>query len=320
MPTPASVAELSQRLIEDRVDVVVAVGGGAVMDAAKAAAALAAGEIRPDAKDVLSSCAVRMNRAPRALVVAVPTTPGTGAEVTPFATVWDYEGGRKLSVCGPAVRPAAAVLDPELLGGLPVRVLVGAALDSIAQGAEAAWSRRATQRSTELGMKAVSAVGNGLAELAAGTLISVRLLELQWAGHLSGQALSLTPTTSVHAVSYALTLRHGLAHGHACGVAFGRIADFNAGVTAADCAHPWGAARTRRVLGDVAAALGFAPYTMAAQLDRLLVQAGMECLDDLRIDPVAVAAEAEAYPRCHDNPRRFDGRLADLLAPRTAGC
>lgn len=319
VPTPDSVAELSGRLIDHRVDVVVAVGGGAVLDAAKAAAVLAAEPVRPAPATVLGACDKPHDQAVPIRVVAVPTTPGTGAEVTPFATVWDHAEGRKLSLAGQAVRPAAAILDPGLLAGLPLRVLAGGALDSIAQGAESAWSCRATELSTELGLRAVREAGGCLDRLRARRTDPEVLLRLQRAGHLSGQAMAEAQTTSVHAVSYPLTLRHGLAHGHACGVVFGRLADFNCGVTAKDCADSRGVARVRDVLDRIAAALDCGPGGLTARLDRFLTEVGLRPLDELGIDPAAVAAEAESYPRCHDNPRRFDERLADLLADRAGG-
>ena len=313
VPTPDSVAELANRLAEDEVDLVVAVGGGSLLDAGKAAAVLAAEPGDADASRVVAACAETHDHAVKVRVVAVPSTPGTGAEVTPFSTIWDQGEGRKLSLAGRAVRPAAAILDPSLVVGLPLPVLAGGALDSVAQGTEAAWSRLGNERSTLLGLRAVREAAGCLDQLSTRRDDRDVLLRLQRAGHLSGQAIAETPTTSVHAVSYVLTLRHGLAHGHACGTVLGRVADFNAGVTDDDCTDVRGAARVRHVLHQVAAALGCAAGGIAGRLDRFLDEVELERLDALAIDPAVVAAEAETYPRCHDNPRRFDGRLADVL-------
>jgi|SRR5919108_5444385 alcohol dehydrogenase class IV len=312
-PTPASVAELARSLREHRLDMVVAVGGGAVVDAAKAAAVLS-GRAGLDAGATIAACAERQDGPPGAVVVAVPTTAGTGAEATPFATIWDFAGGRKLSLAGRALLPYAAVLDPGLLEGLPLRVLAGGILDTIAQGAEAAWSKRSTVRSTALGLRAVREAGARLDLVAEGPLELDDLAALQLAGHRSGQAIAIANTTACHAVSYALTLRYGLAHGHACGVAFGRLADFNAGVTPATCTDPRGAGRVRATVGRIADALGTVPGRVAPRLDEFLAAVDLPRLADLDVDYARVAADAASYPRCHDNPASFDGRLAEILA------
>ena len=149
MPTPESVARLAGEAQAHHADVVVAVGGGSVLDGAKAAAVVSTATAVTPAL-VREYCAA----APPDLglpVITVPTTPGTGAEATPFATIWDCDQGRKLSLRGAAVRPVAAILDPELLVSLPTAQLMSSVLDTMAQGLEAAWSIRSDSRSEALG-------------------------------------------------------------------------------------------------------------------------------------------------------------------------
>lgn len=311
-PTPTSVAALARDLHTDGIEVIVAIGGGAVLDAAKAAGALL-DRADLDSDSVRAACAQPLDAALPRRVIAVPTSAGTGAEVTPFATIWDYDSGRKLSLTGLACVPRAAVLDPCLLDRLPVPMLAGGALDTIAQGAEAAWSTHSTERSKELGLRAVRSATALLDRIAAGQLDLDDLMALQLAGHWSGQAIALANTTACHALSYPLTLRYGIAHGHACGLTFGRLADFNAGVTARDCADPRGADTVRQTLRLIADALSSEPGAIAARLDRFLGEVGLARLAELDIDWATVAADAMSYPRSHNNARRFGGRLTEIL-------
>ncbi len=327
--TPESVLHLTRQLQATASHLVIAIGGGMVMDTAKAAAALV---LRPDLTTavVRAACAdgAEPVAAPAVPVLAIPTTAGTGAEVTPNATLWDRRNGRKLSLRGLGVAPRAAILDPELLAGLPVRQLACGALDSMCQGAEAAWSVRSTPQSVSRGLAAVAMAAAALSRLPAGRgnapphLSLADRLEFALAGNLSGQAIADTPTSSCHAVSYPLTLRHGIPHGLACGLSLGRMLRYNAGVDPATVVDPRGDDQVRTVLAGIAEAIGVSgPELAEPWLDATLARFGLPQLADLPIDPDAVAADALSYPRCLDNPRSLDQHgLASLLAePAWAG-
>ncbi|MEV4342293.1 phosphonoacetaldehyde reductase [Streptomyces sp. NPDC049590] len=318
--TPESVARLARQLHAMRADAVVAIGGGTVIDAAKAAAALAHGG-PPDADQVRRACAAGPASAGLAVpsrVVAVPTTAGTGAEATPFATLWDTRHERKLSLSGPAVRPCAAVLDPELLVGLSRRDLATGVLDALCQGAEASWSVRSTAESIRWGTSAVTLVAQVVDQVRDGTLDHAARGRLQRAAHHSGRAIALAQTSSCHAISYPLTLRHGLAHGHACGVTLGRLLRYNHAVLPDDCADPRGTGQVRRVIDGLASPLGGTPARAAARVERFITACGLATYDELAVDHRRVAAEAVTYPRCHDNPRQLNRQsLGRLLGERS---
>ena len=301
---PAGVAALARQLRECRADAVVAVGGGSVLDAAKAAAALS-GVTDVEAQTVIAACTGDFQPpSARTRLVAVPTTPGTGAEVTPFATIWQPERNRKLSLSGQELVPAGAILDPDLLRSLSATQLCAGVLDTLCQGAEAAWSIRATAESTSYGLAAVALVGSMLEPLDPEQPGDAALLTLQLAGNLSGHAIALAPTSSCHALSYPLTLRAGLAHGYACGVTFGRMLRYNADVKEADCADPRGAARVRDVVDRIVAALGAAdPADAEKRVDAFLGRNMLATLDEIPYRPDLLAREALAYPRSADNPR-----------------
>ncbi|MEW9553282.1 iron-containing alcohol dehydrogenase [Nonomuraea sp. NPDC050783] len=312
MPTPASVAELARAVREHRAEVVVAAGGGSVMDAAKAAAALAT---EPEISPELVARACRGGTPGEGLpVVALPSTPGTGAESTPFATVWDVEKGRKLSLRGEPVRPAAAILDPDLLIGLPPAQLAGSMLDTLAQGVEAAWSTRADARAEALGAAAWSRLA-GLLDRPPTTPSAGERDALLVAGHLSGRAIARAGTTLCHALSYPLTLRYGLGHGHACGITLARVTRFNAAVRADDCADARGPGRVRQAIAAVAAAAGAADAgTLARRVEAFLGRADLPGVPDLGRDAHWIARQALGYDRAGNNPRHLDvPTLARLL-------
>jgi alcohol dehydrogenase class IV len=277
--------------------VIVAAGGGSVMDAAKAA----------------SARLEREGHGGRG-IVAIPTTPGTGAEVTPFATVWDGQSGRKHSEDGPGALPVCAVVDPELSVSLPPDVLASSVLDTIVQGTEAAWSTRSTPASIALGLSAVALAATNLEgclkrprDIGCRTALSI-------AGLHGGQAIALAHTGACHALSYPLTLGHGLRHGHACGLPFGAVLTFNAGVTAADCTDPRGPGHVRRVIGRVVDTLGAAtPAEAAARVDRLRALGGLASYSAYAIDTPWLAREARTYGRLGNNPRRLSEEALERL-------
>ena len=239
MPTPESVARLAGEAQAHHADVVVAVGGGSVLDGAKAAAVVSSATAVTPAL-VREYCAA----APPDLglpVITVPTTPGTGVEATPFATIWDCDQGRKLSLRGAAVRPVAAILDPELLVSLPTAQLMSSVLGTMAQGLEAAWSIRSDSRSEALG-EAAWAELSWLFDDPSRPPDTIDHRAVLLAGHYSGRAIAIAGTTICHAFSYPLTLRYGLLHGHACAVTLASALQYNAAVGDLDCADPRGRA------------------------------------------------------------------------------
>jgi alcohol dehydrogenase class IV len=299
-PTWATVDRFTELMIACECGPVIAVGGGSVMDTAKVAAARAA-EV---------ACA------PRRPVVAVPTTPGTGAEATPFATVWDFSGARKHSYARHDLTPDAAVVDPDLIRTLPADQLGSCALDALAQGMEAVWSTEARPESAAHGLAAAGLAAGNLERLLADPDDVAARSAISLAGLYSGMAIAISRTTLCHALSYPLTLRYGVRHGHACALTLGAVLRYNAEVSEADCAHPRGADRVHASIRRVLAALRCrTPEQAAARISALLTAAGLSRYRDGDYDDKRIAEDALNYDRARNNPRRFDkDRLVALLA------
>src|SRR5947209_6201201 len=148
-PTIEQVEAAAQIVRDKHCDAVVAIGGGTALDIGKAAAALSAQE-RP-AIDCLREPRPLPSR--RCLLIAAPTTAGTGSEVTSFSVV--YINGKKHSLDDQALLPDFALVDPELSAGLPPRTAASAALDAISQAIESLWSVRSTESSRDYARQAI---------------------------------------------------------------------------------------------------------------------------------------------------------------------
>lgn len=208
-PVVDTVLALARSLRDHDADVVVAVGGGSVIDTVKLAARLVSD---PEGLSGRLGSAAPFPAA-SAAVVAVPTTSGSGAEVTRTAIV--SEGGRKRWAWDDRLRPEAAVLAPELTATVPRPIAVAAGLDAFVHAVEAATGQRSTMEIAALGSEAAAMLVAGLpvmVEHPGRTSVRSRVME---AATAAGCAIDLGGTGIGHAVGHALgsigTIPHGLA-------------------------------------------------------------------------------------------------------------
>jgi phosphonate metabolism-associated iron-containing alcohol dehydrogenase len=197
--------------------VVVAVGGGSVMDSAKMfLPGVASGEFQ-EIHAALSRSEVPVVQSALPMI-AVPTTAGTGSEVTPWATLWDRTSARhqKYSLHLQQTWPEAALVDPALTLSLPHTVTRDSGLDALSHALEAIWNVNANPVSDGLAIMAARTVLHNLPAL----LDKPHSEELRTlaskASLLAGLAFSNTRTALAHNISYEMTLKHGLSHGLAC--------------------------------------------------------------------------------------------------------
>ncbi len=212
-PTVACVDALAARLRDERHDLVVAVGGGSAMDCAKAAAVLAAGPLS-------SIRAVHSAGAPlgaaRLPLIAVPTTAGTGSELTPFAVLNDPEKQVKGPIAGDALYPVHAVVDPELTHSLPRSVTVVTGLDALSHAIEGYWSRGHQPLCDVLAVEAARLICQYLKRAAQQPDDAAARSALSYGAMLAGAAFQLPKNAMVHACSFPLSTRYHLPHGAAC--------------------------------------------------------------------------------------------------------
>lgn len=194
-------------------EVIVALGGGSVIDSAKVFAAARGDFAAMDA--YLKKRAGADTISPWSLI-AVPTTAGTGSEVTCWGTVWDNAGGVKFSLAHPGLYPEYSIVDPELMIGKPKDLTVQTGLDALSHSLESLWNRSANPVSMAHAIAAARGVLSTL-PLLVNDLKNVELRgRMARAATLAGFAFSNTKTAIAHSLSYPITLRHGVPHGIAC--------------------------------------------------------------------------------------------------------
>ena len=248
-------------------EAIVAVGGGSTIDTAKALmVATASGRFDDLVAGLASGQGFRPART--CALIAVPTTAGTGSEVTPWATIWDRVGQKKHSLHLAETWPEAAVIDPELMLTLPAGVTLQSGLDALSHALEAIWNVNANAISDTFAVAAVHEVLAALPALMQDLGSRPLRGRMALAALKAGMAFSNTRTALAHSISYEMTLRHGLPHGIACsfplplvlGRAIGRRADRDAVLAAALGPLDGAVERLTRFIEDLGVKTRFADY------------------------------------------------------------
>ncbi len=212
-PTLDALGRQAAQLGGAGIDIVVALGGGSVIDSAKVLAAAARGGLAPVRAYLAHRDESTLSPLP---LIAVPTTAGTGSEVTPWATVWDPASDTKYSLSHPGLFPRVAILDPELTLSLPVSLTVSTGLDALSHALESLWNRNANPVSARFAISAIRDIMAVLPRLAQAPGDLGLRRRMAQAALEAGLAFSNTRTALAHAISYPLTMRHGVVHGVAC--------------------------------------------------------------------------------------------------------
>ncbi|MFH1644758.1 MAG: phosphonoacetaldehyde reductase [bacterium] len=205
-------------------DVIVALGGGSVIDTAKVLSVFNP-EKEFDFIDDLIREKIAKSGYNKIPVIAIPTTAGTGSEVTPWATVWDTDRVKKYSLHLKDLWCETAILDPCLTLSMSRSLTIQTALDALSHALEAIWNKNANYVSTAHGIRSSRDILKNL-PLALRNLFDVDYREkLLLASFHAGLAFSNTQTSIAHAISYFITGRKGTPHGIACSFTLPDIID-----------------------------------------------------------------------------------------------
>jgi alcohol dehydrogenase len=204
-------------------DAVLAIGGGSVLDAAKVVALLQRND--GSVRDYLDG--KRKVAAKGVYTVAVPTTSGTGSEVTPFSVITYPEKQAKPAINCPENFPDLAVVDPELTLSMPTEVAVSTGLDAFDQAIEGFWSRRANAMSRSMSSRAIVMAWRNL-ERACLDKDKAAVTAMAQASVICGVQMAMIGNTAIHPLSYPITLDHGVRHGLACALFLPAFLRFNA--------------------------------------------------------------------------------------------
>jgi alcohol dehydrogenase class IV len=250
-------------------DFVVALGGGSPIDAAKAIAVLAKNDGR--CRDYFGTDKYPNPNLP---IVAVPTTAGTGSEVTPYSVLTDEEAGMKRTLAGRALFPTLAILDPETTLTLPVSVTVNTGLDVLSQAMEGMVSRTSTPVGDVLALEACRLVKEHLPRCVRNGEDREARARMLHASMLAGSVIAQSGTTLVHGMGYYFTLQFGIAHGLANGLLLTPLFQFNA-------------LHEPEKVAAIAEALGVPVEVEPTRVRRAVAQGLHALLAELGVDPAA---------------------------------
>ena len=202
-----------------RAELVIGIGGGSVMDAAKGIALLAVNHL--DLRRVLKG---ESPLNPALPVICIPTTSGSGSETTPYAVFTDLDAQTKIGYANPMLFPAASILDPELTYSMPEALVVSSGLDALTHAVESYLSTTGFFLNDILALHVVETV---VANLETASRKNVDAMDLMaYSAMLGGIVITHGGTILPHIMGYCLTLYHGVPHGMACAAMLPAVLDF----------------------------------------------------------------------------------------------
>lgn len=221
-PTYQALEEMRSEFCHPSLHAVIGLGGGSALDMAKAMAVLV-----HNRKPAIEYRGFNKMAEPVLPLIAIPTTAGTGSEVTPNASFIDTVENKKLGINGEAIRPRYALLDPELTVSCPKAPTISAAVDSIVHATEAYVAQKTNPMARLFAREGFQRVFNALPHLVC-DLENVHLRqETMYGAFLSGIALMHSGTGPAAAMSYPLGVHYGVPHGLGGGIFLPHVIEHN---------------------------------------------------------------------------------------------
>ena len=300
---------------------VIAVGGGSAIDTAKA---LIVGTESGHFDELLALLATGKPFVPACskILIAAPTTAGTGSEVTPWATIWDSASHKKYSLHLECTWPKVAIIDPQLMLTVPGGVTVSTGLDALSHALESVWNINANPVSDTFAISAIADIFECLPQLRRDLTNKELRSRMALAALKAGLAFSNTKTALAHSISYEMTLQYGLAHGIACsftlplvlGLAWGRDAARDRTLQRIfgndlDKAQD----QLREFLHSLGVKTEFSDYGVTAeQAEQMILSAmqGARGKNFIGSQAACPLPTLDKYCQRHDEPRRLPAALA----------
>ncbi len=194
---------------------IIALGGGSVLDTGKTLSVML-----PCLEDTplhkLFRNQEQLHFEKKIKLTAIPTTSGSGAEVTPFATIWDSSVYKKYSLNHPFLCPEYVLLKPELCTSLPFNQTLYSGLDLISHALESLWNINSNPITQGFASQALNLANKSFSTVLAKPDDIAGRKDMLHAALLAGLAISQTKTAIAHSISYPLTARFNIPHGLAC--------------------------------------------------------------------------------------------------------
>ncbi len=207
-PSIDTITRGKKTAVSNKADIIVGIGGGSCMDAAKGIAVLATnpGEIGV----YMAGKSLENKPLPN---ICIPTTSGTGSEVTPYAVFTDREKKSKGAIGFEEIFPRVALVDPELTYTMPENVIVSTGMDVLTHAVEAYLSTESFKMNDMLALHAIEIVRDNLPVARDGDKGAMDAMA--YASTLGGIAIAHASTILLHIMAYPLTVYHNIPHGKA---------------------------------------------------------------------------------------------------------
>ena len=208
-------------------DFIIAVGGGSVIDTAKAIAVIAN---NPENADVVSLEGMDKSSHPAVPIIALPTTAGTGSETTMDYVITNTKEKRKMACMDSKVVPAAAILDTEIMASLPLKLTAATAMDALTHAVESYLSLGAFSFSETLSLKSVSLISENFLKVLENPGDYEVRKELAIAQYMAGMSFTNVGLGIVHSMAHPLSAFYDVPHGVANALILPYVLEFNAEV------------------------------------------------------------------------------------------
>jgi len=221
-PPVESVKEAAEAALSGGYDLLAGVGGGSTMDFTKASAVLARGDV--DIMDIVGRDRVVRKGLP---TVMVPTTSGSGSEVSPVAIFTFADEKVKKGIVSPLITPDAAIVDPLLTHGLPARITADTGMDALIHAVESFLSVNANPLSETLSLAAAGHIASSLRDAVRDGSDPGPRRSMSLGSLMAGMAFAMAGTAAVHALAYPLGGEFHIPHGAANTVMLRHVMEFN---------------------------------------------------------------------------------------------
>lgn len=222
-PSYMAVQKIVDQFKESGADMIVACGGGSVMDAAKLASVLVTDAY--GVKELLDNPGQARKCVP---IVLIPTTAGTGAEVTPNAIVGVPEKELKIGIVNENMIADYVILDARLIKNLPRKIAAATGVDALAHCIECFTSKKANPFSDMYALEGCDLILNNIEKACDDPEAMAEKNRMQMAAYYGGLAITASGTTAVHALSYPLGGKYHIAHGVSNAILLAPVMRFNA--------------------------------------------------------------------------------------------
>lgn len=265
-PSTDTVVKATEGFKKSKADFIVAFGGGSPLDVAKAVAVLATygGNIVDyEGADKVMGTVVPM--------IAIPTTAGTGSEVTAFSVITDHSRNYKLTVVSNYLLPAYVILDPDLIATVPANTAAACGIDAMVHALEAYISKAASPFSDIFAREALRLIGGSIRDYVADRSNPAACESMTVGSLFAGIAFSHARLGNVHAMSHPVSAYFDVPHGVANAILLPTVVDFNK-----DAADP---EKYRYIYGciskDMGADINFTPDMLATEIRMLNYELGI---------------------------------------------